>query len=72
MVSKRSGAVVMLVIRSNIRLTSFIRLYFDRPTCARRAPTSISVVRRAKLLARIGMKVQRSRHSSMAWTTGRL
>ncbi|MNI62503.1 hypothetical protein D3C73_1178290 [compost metagenome] len=71
MLSSRNGVVVMQVIRSNIRLTSRIGLYLDSP-CSRSAwVTSISVVWRAKLLARIGMKVLRSRHASMASTIER-
>ena len=66
---RRSGAVVMQVTRSNIRLMRRKKSYLDVP-CSRSAwPTSISVVWRAKLLARIGMKVLRSGQASMACTT---
>ncbi|MNZ88059.1 hypothetical protein D3C78_1069410 [compost metagenome] len=71
MLSKRSGVVVMQVIRSNIRLIRRIGLYFDSPCSRSACCTGISVVWRAKLLARIGMKVLRSRQASMASTTVR-
>ena len=67
--SRRSGLVVMQVTRSNIRLTRRRKPYFDSP-CSRSAwPTTISLVWRAKLLARIGMKVLRSRQASIAKLT---
>ncbi|MNI90486.1 hypothetical protein D3C73_1480120 [compost metagenome] len=68
MLSSRSGVVVMQVTRSNIRLIRRMGLYLESP-CSRSAwVTGISVVWRAKLLARIGMKVLRSRQASMAST----
>jgi len=71
MLSRRNGVVVMQVIRSNIRLIRRIGLYFESP-CSRSAwVTRISVVWRAKLLARIGMNVLRSRQASIASITVR-
>ncbi|MNN59429.1 hypothetical protein D3C81_1745430 [compost metagenome] len=58
--SKRSGVVVRQVIRSYIRLISFIRLYLESPNSRSACSTSISVVRRAKVFARMGIKVLRS------------
>ena len=67
----RSGVVVMQVSRSNIRLISLRKPYLESP-CSRSAwATSISVVWRAKLLARIGMKVLRSWQASIDCTTWR-
>ena len=64
--NRRSGVVVMHVSRSNIRLIRRMALYLDSP-CSRSAwCTGISVVWRAKPLARIGIKVLRSVQASIA------
>ncbi|MNO07030.1 hypothetical protein D3C81_2290670 [compost metagenome] len=68
MLSSRNGVVVMQVIRSNIRLTRRMGLYLDSPCSRSACITRISVVCRAKLLARIGMNVLRSRQASIAST----
>ncbi len=61
----------MDVSRSNCSEISLKKLYLDAPFSRAACRTGISAVLPAKLLARMGMKVERSRQQSMASTIER-
>ena len=57
--------------RSNWRLISFQNPYLESPAARSAWSTGTSAMRLAKLLARAGMKLERSLHSSIASTISR-